>query len=85
MHHVRRRIDMTLSRITSTVAAVALGGVVVAMTYGAQAAGTSTAPGHGGPHHARVVDVGHFHAPLAHKYGPNGMRLGLHCETKDMS
>jgi len=29
---------------------------------------------------------GHFHPPLLlHKYGPNGMRLGLHCETVDMS
>jgi hypothetical protein len=76
---------MTLSRITSTFAAVALGGVVVATTYGAQAAGSSSAPDRGPAHHSRVAVVGHFHPPLLHKYGANGMRLGLHCETVDMS
>jgi hypothetical protein len=77
---------MTLSRITSTLAAAALGGVVVATTYGAQAADSSAAPpGGSSAHHARVRDVGHFTPPLLHKYGPNGMRLGLHCETVDIS
>jgi hypothetical protein len=77
---------MTLTRITSTLAAVALGGVVVATTYGAQAAGSSGAPERSGSHHhSRVAVVDHFQPPVLHKYGPNGMRLGLHCETKDMS
>jgi hypothetical protein len=76
---------MTLSRITSTLAAVALGGVVVASTYGAQAAGSSAAPDRTGAHHSRVAEADHFRAPVTHRYGPNGMRLGLHCETKDMS
>jgi hypothetical protein len=84
VHHVRRRIDMKLSRITSTLAAAALGGVIVATTYGAQAAGSASASGRGRSD-AHATEVSHFHAPVAHRYGPNGMRLGLHCETKDMS
>ena len=76
---------MTLSRITSTLAAVALGGVVVASTYGAAAVGSSGAPDRTPAHHARVAVADHFRAPVTHKYGANGMRLGLHCETSDMS
>jgi hypothetical protein len=76
---------MTLSRITSTLAAVALGGVVVASTYGAPAAGSSAPPPPHRAHHARIASADHFRAPVTHKYGPNGMRLGFHCETSDMS
>ncbi|HEX3929914.1 MAG TPA: hypothetical protein VHW64_04380 [Nocardioides sp.] len=76
---------MTLSRITSTFAAVALGGVVVASTYGAQAAGT-VATSHDRAHHAQLVRAAdHFQAPAPHKYGANGMRMGLHCEDHDPS
>lgn len=78
---------MTLTRIMSVLGAVALGGVLVASTYGAQAAGSSSSPdrsSHG--QHARPAGhTDHFQAPLVHKYGKNGMRLGLHCETSDMS
>lgn len=74
---------MTLTRITSTVGALAiagsLGGMLVSSSYGAQAA----AP-HGPAHHGVARDSG-FVAPVLHKYGPNGMRMGLHCETTDMS
>jgi hypothetical protein len=74
---------MTLTRITSVLGAVALGGVLVASTYGAQAARPS-APDH--PAHARTVDsTGHFQAPVPHKYGANGMRMGMHCEDHDLS
>jgi len=73
---------MTLTRITSVLGAVALGGVLVASTYGAQAAGTPSTPAHS--HHGRIA-VTHFQAPVPHPYGPDGMRLGLHCETTDMS
>jgi len=78
---------MTLTRITSTLGAVALGGVLVASTYGAQAARPPASPdGSGHGQHSRMADQnGHFQAPAAHKYGKNGMRMGLHCETKDMS
>jgi Spy/CpxP family protein refolding chaperone len=78
---------MRLTRITSILGAVALGGVLVASTYGAQAARAPAAPGHSGHgQHSRVAEqTGHFQAPVPHKYGKNGMRMGLHCETTDMS
>jgi hypothetical protein len=76
---------MLLTRITSILGAVVLGGVLVASTGGAQAARAPASPDRA-HHHARMADRGgHFEAPVPHKYGPNGMRLGLHCETKDMS
>jgi hypothetical protein len=77
---------MTLTRITSTLGAVALGGVLVASTYGASpgtAARSPAAPAHA-PHHVVARDHG-FVAPVPHKYGANGMRMGLHCETSDRS
>ena len=73
-----------LTRITSTLGAIVLGGVLVASTYGAQAAGPPAAPVHGTHGHSART-VGHYEAPPVHPYGPNGMRLGLHCETVDMS
>jgi hypothetical protein len=78
---------MTLTRITSTVGAVALGGVLVASTYGGSAVGSATAPDHVRQGlHSRVVDTSdHFLPPVAHKYGANGMRMGLHCDTHDPS
>ena len=76
---------MTLTRITSVLGAAALGGVLVASTYGAQAA-RAPAPQHrDGHHHSRLAAPAHFQAPMVHKYGTNGLRLGLHCDTKDMS
>ena len=74
---------MTLTRIPSILGAVALGGVLVASTYGAQAARTPSTT-HDHPS-GMVRQVGHFQAPVPHPYGPDGMRMGLHCETKDMS
>jgi hypothetical protein len=77
---------MTLTRITSIIGAVALGGVLVASNTDAQAARAPASPDRAHHHHARTADrTDHFEAPVPHKYGPNGMRLGLHCETKDMS
>ena len=78
---------MTLTRITSILGALALGGVLVASTYGAQAARAPVAPdGSGHGQHARGAETSsHFQPPMLHKYGSNGMRMGLHCETKDMS
>jgi hypothetical protein len=74
---------MTLTRIMSVLGAVALGGVLVSSTYGVQAARPPTAPAHA-PHHATVRD-GRYVAPVPHPYGPGGMRMGLHCETTDIS
>jgi hypothetical protein len=74
---------MRLSRITSTLGALALGTVLAATTYGAQA--RSPAPA-GRPQHVRLAArTDHFQAPMPHRYGSNGMRMGLHCETRDMS
>jgi hypothetical protein len=76
---------MTLTRITSLLGAVALGGVLASSTYGAQAARPPAAPDHvANGQHSRLVD-GHFQAPVPHKYGANGMRMGLHCEDHDPS
>lgn len=77
---------MTLTRITSMLGAVALGGVLVASAYGASpgtAAHPPAAPQHSS-HQAVARDHG-FSAPVPHRYGANGMRMGLHCETSDRS
>jgi hypothetical protein len=75
---------MRFSRITSTLGAAALGGVLVASTYGAQAAGPPAArAGTGHPRTATVV-VDHFQAPVPHRYGSNGMRMGLHCDADNL-
>jgi len=72
-----------LTRTMSTLGAVALGGVLVASTYGASA-DTAARPPASAPHHSVARDHG-FVAPVPHKYGANGMRMGLHCETSDRS
>src|SRR5690242_14338944 len=67
--------QMTLTRISSTLGAVALGGVLVASTYGASpgtAARPPAAPAHA-PHQAVARDG--FVAPAPHRYGANGMRM----------
>jgi hypothetical protein len=78
---------MRPTRIPSILGAVALGGVLVASTYGAQAALTPSAPiGSSHGHPSRTIQpADHFQAPVPHRYGANGMRMGLHCETSDMS
>jgi hypothetical protein len=73
---------MTLTRITSVLGAVALGGVLVASTYGAQAARSHVVPIHA-PHQSTGHETGFV--PPPHPYGANGMRMGLHCETMDLS
>lgn len=76
---------MTLTRIRSVIGAVALGGVLVASTYSAEAARAPDSPDRSA-HHGRVAEqTGHFQAPVPHKYGANGMRMGLHCEDHDPS
>jgi hypothetical protein len=75
---------MRLTRIMSMLGAAALGGVLVSSTYGAQAA-RAPLPDRSGHHSRLAVPTGHFQAPMVHKYGKNGMRLGLHCETQDVS
>lgn len=74
---------MTLTRITSALGAVVLGGVLVASSYDAHAAGPPAAPTHA--HHGRAHAPDRFQAPAPHKYGSNGMRMGLHCETSEVA
>jgi hypothetical protein len=72
---------MSVRRIARSLSVVAVAGVLAGSSY---AAGAST-PSR--PHlvsHRAVHDPG-FTAPVPHKYGANGMRMGLHCETVDIS
>lgn len=69
---------MVIARIALASVAVALTGVVGFTADGAQA-GSVTVPSSHGTHAVGFV------APAPHRYGANGMRMGLHCETKDMS
>ena len=46
---------MTLTRITSILGAFVLGGVLVASTYGAEAASPSVSPDRAGQHHSRLA------------------------------
>ncbi len=76
---------MQLTRIGTVLGAAALGGVLVASTYGAQAA---KAPD---PHAARLQaqvqtgGTGRFVPPAPHRYRADGLRMGLHCETSSMA
>jgi hypothetical protein len=74
---------MPLTRITSTLGAVALGALLVASNNTAGAAGSPDRPQP--PSHVRTVD-GHFVAPAPHAFRPHSnMRMGLHCDSADMS
>ena len=73
-----------LTRITSILGALALSGVLVASTYGAQAAKPQVHP----VQHIRQVATArsdHFVPPVPHKYRADGLRMGLHCETSSMA
>jgi hypothetical protein len=73
---------MLLTRITATLGAVVLGGVLVASTT---AAGAS-APTHPRPAHQHSVVPDHFVPPAPHKLRPHSnLRMGLHCDSTDMS
>jgi len=73
-----------LTRISSVLGAVVLGAVLVASTYGAQAAGP-----HQRAHHPPVARAAtgsdRFVAPVPHRYRADGLRMGLHCETAAMA
>jgi hypothetical protein len=72
---------MSLRRIAQSLSVVAVAGLLAGSTY---VAGASTASGshHGAGRHQHETA---FVAPVPHKYGANGMRMGLHCETVDIS
>jgi hypothetical protein len=75
-----------LTRISSILGALALGGLLVASAYGAPA----TEP-HAPADHARLssqvtsAQNDRFVAPVPHKYRADGLRMGLHCETASMA
>jgi len=74
---------MPLTRITATLGAVALGGVLVASTAGV---GASASVDHQRPDHARAVVHHRFVAPAPHAFRPHSnLRMGLHCGTADTS
>jgi hypothetical protein len=74
---------MLLTRITATLGAVALGGVLVASTAGA---GASASGDHPRPAHGRTVVHDRFVAPAPHAFRPHSnLRMGLHCGTADTS
>ena len=73
---------MQLTRITATLGAVALGGVLVASNAGSDA----SASVHQRPAHARVTVHDRFVAPAPHRLRPDSnLPMGLHCDSADMS
>lgn len=79
-----------LTRISSILGALVLGGVLVASTYSAEAA-RPQAPAHHtrmSTHlsgHTMAAQHDRFVAPVPHKYRADGLRMGLHCETASMA
>jgi hypothetical protein len=74
---------MRPTRITATLGAVALGGVLVASTT---SVGASASVDHQRPAIARVTVHDHFVAPAPHRLRPHSnLRMGLHCDSADMS
>ena len=79
---------MQLTRITATLGAIALGGVLVASTAseGASASAHQQRTTHARTSHARTMTHYHFVAPAPHKLRPNSnLAMGLHCDSSDMS
>jgi hypothetical protein len=74
---------MQLTRITATLGAFALGGVLVASTT---SMGASASADHQRPAHARITLHGAFFAPAPNKFDPNSsVPRGLHCWSTRMS
>ena len=72
---------MSVRRVAQSLSVVAVAVLLAGSTYVAGAS-TATQSHHGsGRHHHETA----FVAPVPHKYGANGMRMGLHCETSDIS
>lgn len=77
---------MSLVRVSHLLAVSVIAGVLALTAYGAQegsAAAPAVTPSQHGTAH-RVRDAA-FVAPAPHRYGADGMRMGLHCETHDPS
>jgi hypothetical protein len=73
---------MSIARVARTLAVTVVAGVLAATTYGADAAKPA-------PHATHTSHASHhtysYAAPVVHQYRPDGLRMGLHCDTKDMS
>jgi hypothetical protein len=72
---------MSLRRFAQSISVVAVAGLLAGSTY---VAGASNASG-SHPGSSRHQHETAFVAPVPHKYGANEMRMGLHCETVDLS
>jgi hypothetical protein len=70
---------MSIRRTSLAAGVLAVG--LAATAYTAQAVANSQ-PAHQGVAPHRVVA---YAAPAPHTYGADGMRMGLHCGSKDMS
>ncbi len=78
---------MQLTRITATLGAIALGGVLVASTtgVGASASADHQRPAHAHAH-ARITLHGAYFAPAPNKFDPNSsVPRGLHCWSTRLS
>jgi hypothetical protein len=74
---------MQLTRITATLGAFALGGVLVASTT---SVGASASVDHQRPAHTRPTVQRVFLAPAPNKFNPNSsVPRGLHCWSTKMS
>jgi hypothetical protein len=69
---------MTITRIVHVLGATAITGVLAFTAYAGHAGATVPPAAHG------TQALGNV-APAPHAYGANGMRMGLHCESSDMS
>jgi hypothetical protein len=72
---------MTVTRIAHTLGATAITGVLAFTAYTAQAGATAPPTTHA----THATHAGRHAAPAPHRYGADGMRMGLHCDSTDMS
>ena len=74
---------MQLTRISATLGAVALGGVLVASTTGV---GASATVDHQRPAQARITVHERFFVPAPNKFDPSSkVPMGLHCDSGNVS
>lgn len=75
---------MQLTRITATLGALALGGVLVATTTSVGA--SASVDQHRPAAHARTTVHDRSGTPAPHGFRPHStLRMGLHCDSTDMS
>jgi hypothetical protein len=72
---------MSIAHIARALAVTTVAVVLAATTYGADAARPAPATHAARASHHAYGAV----APVPHKYRASGLRMGLHCDSKDMS